>query len=244
MSEGLKNIDAYKQKAVLETLSRKSFNKLFCIGYNKTGTTSLEHILKLLGYKMPNQMEQEIRLVRQVYAGNFKPLIDFCGNFDAFQDMPFSQGVLYAQLDCLFPNSKFILTVRDSDEWFDSLIRFQTKGVLKRAGVTDIDQVKEEDFKDKNLYLYKNYTYENMKRHVTVVEHGNLKSDFSLLYDKQHRISIYEERNQQIIKYFSGRPNDLLVVDLAKENDIEKILSFLGLPLDLNIPVPKLNATK
>lgn len=243
MVKALKNVEHYKQQAIVETLSRKNFNKLFCIGYNKTGTTSLEHVLKLLGYSMPNQMEQEIRLVRQVYAGNFEPLINFCNGYDVFQDMPFSQGLLYSQLDCLFPNSKFILTVRDSDEWYESLLRFQKNGVLKKAGVTDLADVKEEDFKDKSLYLYKNYTYENMKRHVATVEDSVLHHDFSLLYDKTHRVSIYEERNHQIIKYFSDRPDDLLVIDLTKESSIEKVLKFLNLPLELNIPVPRLNAS-
>jgi hypothetical protein len=238
-----KEIEQYKQRAILETLSRKGFNKLFCIGYNKTGTTSLEHVLKLLGYSMPNQMEQEIKLVRQVLSGNFDPLLKLCDNFDAFQDMPFSQGVLFAQLDCLFPGSKFILTVRDSDEWFDSLIRFQTKGILRKAGVADITKVKEEDFKDKALYLYKNYTYENMRRHTMLVEEGVVKHDFSKLYDKAHRIAIYEQRNEQIIKYFHGREDDLLVIDLTKEADIGKILEFLDLPIELNIPLPRLNAS-
>ncbi len=61
----------------------------------------MERVLKLLGYSMPNQMEQEIRLVRQVYAGNFEPLINFCNGYDAFQDMPrtfvFAVGLLVSK---------------------------------------------------------------------------------------------------------------------------------------------------
>ena len=30
-------------------LDNKNFNKIFCIGYNKTGTSTLETVLKLYG---------------------------------------------------------------------------------------------------------------------------------------------------------------------------------------------------
>jgi hypothetical protein len=71
-------------------LSRKKFNKIFCIGYNKTGTTTLETVLRLYGFNLPNQQEQEARLTRQCFSTNYLELSDFVRRFDAFQDLPFS----------------------------------------------------------------------------------------------------------------------------------------------------------
>ena len=227
-----------------EVLARKNFNKLFGIGFNKTGTTSLNSIFKYLGYDCPNQQEQEIRIVKQLYNGNFDPLINFVGKYDAFQDQPFSQGVTYSQVDALFPNSKFIITVRNKENWYNSLIRFQVNGILKFAGENNIDSADELTFKDKELYLYKNYIYENKKRHVTKIIDYKIHYDWSLVYNKEHLIKMYEDRNKQIIKYFANRPNDLLIIDIENEKDISKILKFLDLPIELNINMPKLNATK
>lgn len=117
----------FQKRAAPLVLSHKNYNKLFCIGYNKTGTTTMAAILKRYGLKLPSQSEQEIRLTRQTFATNYAPLKDFVAKFDAFQDLPFSQGEVYAVCDALFPDSKFILTERDSEKWFNSLCRFHQK---------------------------------------------------------------------------------------------------------------------
>ena len=94
--------------------------------FNKTGTTSLEKLC-VLWLSPSNQQEQEIRLVKQVFSTNYSELVSFVNNFNAFQDMPFSQGLTYVAVDALFPNSKFILTERDSEEWFNSYCEFTRK---------------------------------------------------------------------------------------------------------------------
>ena len=53
-------------------LSNKDFNKIFCIGFNKTGTTSLERVLRFYGYHLPNQQEQEVELSKQVFSTNIQ----------------------------------------------------------------------------------------------------------------------------------------------------------------------------
>ena len=86
-------------------LSNKNFNKIFVIGYNKTGTTTMERVLRLYGYSMPNQQEQEARLTRQVFSTNYEEFKCFVAKYDAFQDLPFSQEQTYVVADALFPNS-------------------------------------------------------------------------------------------------------------------------------------------
>ena len=50
--------------------------KVFCIGFPKTGTTSLEKALKDLGYRLGDQHQGEL-LVAAYAARNFKAIIDF-----------------------------------------------------------------------------------------------------------------------------------------------------------------------
>ena len=106
---------------------QQNFNKIFVIGYNKTGTTTMERVLRLYGYSMPNQQEQEARLTRQVFSTNYEEFKCFVAKYDAFQDLPFSQEQTYVVADALFPNSRFILTERDSEQWFLSMTTFTKK---------------------------------------------------------------------------------------------------------------------
>jgi hypothetical protein len=45
-------------------IANKDFNKCFCVGFNKTGTTTLERVLRTYGYRMPSIEEQELRFTK------------------------------------------------------------------------------------------------------------------------------------------------------------------------------------
>ncbi len=92
--------------------------KVFCIGFHKTGTTSLAAALTTLGYRVtgPNGV-RDPDIGKNVYV-----LADsLVEEFDAFQDNPWP--VIYKYLDEKCPNSRFILTIRDSDSWIESQVR-------------------------------------------------------------------------------------------------------------------------
>jgi hypothetical protein len=55
-------------------LANRGYSKIFGIGANKTGTTSLEAILRLYGFHLPHEMEQKMRLSKQTCLGNYEPL--------------------------------------------------------------------------------------------------------------------------------------------------------------------------
>lgn len=80
--------------------------KVFSIGFNKTGSTSLHSIFKDLGY---------LSYHGTAWRKTSRPLIYFL--YDSFCD-----GVPdnLRRLDRMFPKSKFILQVRNLDEWLDS----------------------------------------------------------------------------------------------------------------------------
>jgi hypothetical protein len=112
-------------------MAEKPKGKIFCIGMNKTGTTSLEKFMELHGYACGDQVSGEL-LLTDFASGNFQSIIDFCQTADFFQDLPFSAPNCYKVLRVNYPDAKYILTVRDSAEtWYNSLVRFHEK-VLPR----------------------------------------------------------------------------------------------------------------
>tara|TARA_Y100000996_G_C22398999_1_gene592340 strand:+ start:63 stop:776 length:714 start_codon:yes stop_codon:yes gene_type:complete len=220
--------------------ANKNFSKIFCIGLNKTGTTTLAATLEIYGYSIPNQMNQEMEISKQTYFGNYQPLKEFVNKYDAFQDLPFSIDNYYIVADSLFPNSKFILTERDPEEWYKSLIKYDTK----KYNIDNIKNIKEEDLENKFFYLFEDYRKLTMQKYISKVENNKIVYHWNLIYDKETYINYYIQRNDQIKKYFSNRANDLLILDLSKEKNTEKLCNFLNIPIKFKFDFPHLNATK
>ena len=92
--------------------------KIFCIGFHKTGTTSLETALTMLGYRVTgcngiNDPDIEKNVLKMAF--------ELVGQYDAFQDNPWP--IIFKELDEKFPGSKFILTLRDSKSWRHSQVK-------------------------------------------------------------------------------------------------------------------------
>jgi Sulfotransferase domain len=92
--------------------------KVFGIGFHKTGTTSLATALGYLGYRVtgPNGVDNP-NIAEDVYEMAF----DLVTKFDAFQDNPWP--ILYKEMDEKCPGSKFVLTVRSTDDWIKSMVK-------------------------------------------------------------------------------------------------------------------------
>lgn len=92
--------------------------KVFCIGFHKTGTTSLEKALELLGYRVtgPNGT-RDPDIASKVYD----MADELVQQYDAFQDNPWP--VIYREMDEKYPGSKFILTMRSPESWISSQVR-------------------------------------------------------------------------------------------------------------------------
>ena len=93
--------------------------KVFGIGFHKTGTKSLAIALEQLGYRVtgpdgvkdPDISQNVYRMADQLIK-----------EYDAFQDNPWP--IIYEYLDQSYPQSRFILTIRDSDAWLQSALRY------------------------------------------------------------------------------------------------------------------------
>lgn len=187
--------------------------KIFCIGRNKTGTTSLAKALKNLGYRVGKQGKAE-RLLDDWGRRDFRPLVQYCQWPDAFQDVPFSLDYSYQVLDYAFPGSKFILTVRDNpDQWYGSLIRSQTK-LVGKGRLPTADDLQHFDYCDTG-WLW--------RQHQMV--YG---VDEDTLYDPAIYKRHYEDHNQKILEYFKYRPGDLLVLNVSETDAMSRLCVFLG----------------
>jgi len=100
--------------------------KVFCIGFQKTGTSSLAKALKALGYTVGDAIKPLNREVNW-RAPDPRPeiiekVLSVAQGVDALQDSP--SAFVFRELDAAFPKAKFILTVRETDVWLESYRRY------------------------------------------------------------------------------------------------------------------------
>lgn len=90
--------------------------KVFCIGFMKTGTTTLNRALTILGYQVSHN---SWRWLNYIVKEDWTNLAQQVAHWDALEDNPIP--LIYKELDQAFPGSKFILSVRDEDAWYQSV---------------------------------------------------------------------------------------------------------------------------
>ena len=189
--------------------------KIFCIGRNKTGTTSLELALQRFGYRLGDQAQAEL-YIEDWARRDFGRIIQLCRKADAFQDIPFSLPFTYQAVDAAFPGARFILSIRGSDEeWYSSLTRHHSR-------LAGTDQVPTAD--DLRSVAYRGAGW--LLRTQTLV-YG---VDESAVYDRKIYCHHYRRHNEQVLEYFRHRPQDLLVINVADEDAMPRLCRFLGIP--------------
>lgn len=91
--------------------------KVFGIGLNKTGTTSLHEALKVLGIRSLHSSAECTEIAREVLAGREPRLLR---RYEAFLDGRLYEA--YQELAERFPDARFVLTTRDKEAWMLSRI--------------------------------------------------------------------------------------------------------------------------
>jgi len=203
--------------------------KIFCIGRNKTGTTSMAKMMDDLGFHVGSQRLAE-QLAKSCKNNDYRKLLKFVKYHGvAFQDVPFSLPNTYEILDNVFPGSKFILTIRDSaDIWYKSLISFHSKKFGNGLVPTKHDLIKAK-------YIHEGWIWE-MNRIIYNTPEDDVYNEEIL---KKH----YSDYNSSVIKYFKGRHDKLLVINLKDKEAGLKISQFLNIK-KRNVQVPWENRTK
>lgn len=92
--------------------------RVFCIGWHKTGTSSMGMALLELGYTV---LGARLDMAEPLLLGDKETPIQIAGKFDALQDVPWA--ALYKELDEAYPGSKFILTTRSEEDWLNSALK-------------------------------------------------------------------------------------------------------------------------
>ncbi len=102
----------------------KKGTKIFCIGLNKMGTSSLHYAFEMLGFKSVHFVCDKGRNIKKIIRDNNedgKMLLTSIEEYDAYSDWNFpSTNNLFKVFDKQYPESKFILNTRDMESWVKS----------------------------------------------------------------------------------------------------------------------------
>lgn len=203
--------------------------KIFVIGTNKTGTTSLHGYFQACGFLVSPQWEFE-QLSDEFHQGNRSRIMELIKAYETFQDTPFSMAdeEFLDELQKRYPRAKFILSVREStDVWYQSLVRFHSNSFFE--GRTDVSW---EEVKSVN-YVNPGRIYRSMIRIV---------GDESIPpYDESTWKAFYERHNQKMRVYFHQSPN-FLEIDLSSPSAQLQLSQFLE--TDPSIAIPHLNTSR
>ncbi len=182
--------------------------KVFGIGLSRTGTMSLSDALNRMGIRsvhFPHDPATQ-REVREFIAGGEQvPFATILAHVDAITDTPAT--LAFKALDRAHPQSKFILTVREEEEWLESCRGFwhsviqpqreaePRPSVSVYAGLVNRAIYGTEEFQPERFRLAK------------------------------------QEFEARVLRHFSGRADHLLVLDICGGQGWEELNRFLGRPI-------------
>lgn len=192
----------------------KLMNKVFNIGFSKSGTTSFETAMEVLGYKV---YRGDYRLKHNDYMmalwihKDFEEIRRMTTYWDAFADAPWGGTDLYKQLIKWYPNAKFVYTIRDPEKWYESLYKMLTR--YDDNPTTALD------------------TYHKNERYGFTYF---LKQTFGItnLVDcKEQIIRYYENHLIEAKEFFKNNTDNFLTFDPINGDDWNRLCPFLGLPI-------------
>lgn len=172
--------------------------KIFGIGLSKTCTTSLTRALRILDYNTIHYPFFQLD-----HSSPRAPLIENKLIADAYTDIPIP--LYYQELDKKFPNSKFILTLRNMEDWLTSCERYH---------IWPGDYMH-----NKALGRF---------RYIRSVLHLHHQIFGSVCFDRKTFQRSHERHLQEVRDYFKDRPQDLLEIDIRKGEGWEKLCPFLN----------------
>ena len=183
----------------------RKFNKIFCLGLSKTGTTSLHRAFLELGLKSIHHGPPNSKTIAELKQGHDaiskqirqckqqgEPLLKYIAEYDAYCDIG---GIIYdfELLDRQYPNSKFIYTDRQIDDWIDSMIR-------------------------------------HVRRNIENVRQNLYQTNFVKIEEERWRRNKITYSNR-VKAYFQERQDDLLLMNIIEGDGYEKLCPFLGLDI-------------
>lgn len=170
--------------------------KIICVGNPKTATTSLKKAMDILGLNTIGFDENYIRFWTNE---TIDPCLLKVNEFEFLKDWPWRQ--CYKEIDSNYKNCKFILTLRNPDDWVESYIS----------------------------HINKDIKYVEFNKLMTIARKKAYGFDPCLHIDNKKFLieNLYEKQNEEIRNYFKNRKNDLLEIDLIKNPSFDIICDFI-----------------
>jgi hypothetical protein len=185
------------------------------IGLTRTATTSLNHALEMLGYRAVHYPTIAQLLHEPLEAATDEPV-----------------AVTYKYLDFLYPNSKFVLTERDEDDWIRSASAHRQRHFERRRQWSAV----ETPFTDPDgdwlhgqvaailgQSLTRDRTVERVFTQMTLYD--------TLEFDESKFRQGYRRHHQEVARYFADRPGDLLRMRICDGEGWNRLCEFLDLPV-------------
>lgn len=183
--------------------------RIFGLGFQRTGTSSLHAAFERLGFDSGHWRSAD--WARQIWWDMNKWGRSYTLERDyALSDNPIP--MLYEKLDKAYPGSKFILTVRDEDEWIRSAEKFWTYEGNSNRWTWDVDCF-------------------SHKMHGIV--YGTSEFDEQIFRER------YRRHNAEVMQYFRRR-SDFLRLDIKPGMSMAPLSRFLDLP-EISEPFPHQN---
>ncbi len=128
--------------------------KVFGIGLEKTGTSTLGKALEILGFDKHKGFDLD--LLKRLKSGDVESLMDIAENYNSFENYPWS--FVYEQAFHRFPDSKFILTVRTTPfRWFNSMSHHARRKGPKEERQLVYGHSMPNLFEEEDIAFYKNH---------------------------------------------------------------------------------------
>ena len=190
--------------------------KVFIIGYNKTGTTSLKKLFKQWGFKLGSENVGHLLTEDWLKYQNLDRIFRYCELAQVFQDKPFSTDGIYKPLAEKFPDSRFILSVRDNaDQWYNSWIRY----LASKVSADKVSPPTMDELKQSMNFLYRGYLYDS-----DVLQWGEEN-----LYKPEIFKMRYEAHISDVRTYFEDKPERFIEINVGVSEDFQRLLNFLGI---------------
>lgn len=204
----------------------KQYNeKIFCVGFSKTGTTSLETSLEKLGYNVckGHWNNNHTYYLMSLYINNdIDEILKMSRYWNAFADAPWGGTELYKTLIKEYPNSKFILSIRDENKWYKSF-----KNMIKSGAGRHNELIE-------SYHIYGRWGASYFFRKIFQMnKHGFNESKIK---------EIYNSHNKEVKSFFEDKKEQLLIINLEEGDNWQKICNFLNRPIPKE-PFPYENKT-
>lgn len=182
------------------------FNKLFFVGFNKTATTSIAHLMNMNGIRCCHW--DRGRLVARMLtnlAQDRRVLSGYDKKYKAFADFSFrgtrswiDGNRFFVELWADYPNSLFVYNSRPSSDWLESRMRHRSGGPS-------------ESLLDLHYRLLGTRDSERVGRYWSLIR---------------------ENMEKELLEFFAPFPDRLLWVSIDDPNFTRNLGDFIGVKLD------------